>query len=151
EVIGDETTPDSSLGVPGSPKAVFIDGDYDISGSGSYAGLLWVTGDLNLSGAVSWQGPIWVVGTGEFLRSGAGNGDISGGLVVADVAGPDRILFTDDDCSGEDGTPGTTDDGVASSTYHVDGAGNSVTGYCSEYFDAYRSLRPLEIVDFRQD
>ncbi len=150
DLIGDTSTPASSLGTPGAPKVVFIDGDYEIKGRGLYAGLIWVTGKLTLSGAVSWQGPIWTVGVGDFHRFGAGNGDISGGLVVADVAGPDRVLFTADDCSGEDGTMGTPDDGVASSSYLVDGAGTSTTGFCSEYFNAYRSLRPLEVVDFRQ-
>ncbi len=151
ELVGDASTPYSSLGTPGAPKAVFIDGDYDISGSGSYAGLLWVTGKLTMAGSVNWQGAVWAVGEGDFHRQGAGNGDISGGLVVGDVAGPDRMLFTADDCSGDDGTHGTSDDGVASSTYLVDGAGSSMTGFCSDYFNAYRSLRPLEIVDFRQD
>ena len=60
------------------------------------------------------------------------------------------MLFTDDDCSGEDGVTGTGDDGVAAGSYLVNGAGTSTTGYCSDYFNAYRSLRPLRIVDFRQ-
>lgn len=151
DLIGNSSTPYSSLGTPGSPKVVFIDGDYEIKGSGSYGGLLWVSGNLTLAGTVDWQGPVWTVGKGDFYRLGAGNGDISGGLVVADVAGPDRVLFTADDCSGEDGVKGTGDDGAASSTYLVKGAGSSTTGYCSDYFNSYRSLRPLKIVDFRQD
>ncbi len=150
DLIGDSSTPNSSLGTPGSPKVVFIDGDYEIRGSGSYAGLLWVTGRLTLSGAVNWQGVVWTVGEGDFHRFGAGNGDISGGLVIADVAGLDRVLFTNDDCSGEDGVTGTGDDGIAASSYLVDGAGTSTTGYCSDYFNSYFSLRPLRIVDFRQ-
>ena len=151
EVQGDTNTPDTALGVPGSPKVVFIDGDYTLTGSNSYAGLLWVTGTLRMSGSVSFQGAVWSVGEGNFERRGAGNGDISGGLVVADVAGPDRVLFTADDCSGDDGTHGTSDDGVAPSSYLVDGAGTSVTGFCDDYFNSYRSLRPLEIVGFRQN
>ncbi len=151
DLAGDSTTPLSDLGTPGSPKSVFINGDYDISGNFDGAGLLFVTGDMEMDGQSGWQGPIFVVGTGDFLRDGAGNGTIAGGVIVADVAGPDRVLFTADDCSGDDGIHGTDDDGVAQSSYIVNGSGSSTTGYCSSYFTAWQSLRPFRILSFQQN
>jgi len=150
DLVGDSTTPRASLGTPGSPKSVFIDGDYTIGGNWDGAGLLFVTGTLELDGRSGWQGPIFVIGEGDFLRDGNGNGEVSGGTVVADIAGPDRVLFTDDDCSGEDGTHGTADDGIAQSSYLVNGAGSSTTGYCGTLFPRWQGLRPFEIVSFRQ-
>jgi len=151
DVRGNSATPRAALGTPGDEKAVFIDGDYDISGNFTGAGLLFVTGNLELDGQVSWEGPIFVVGKGDFLRDGAGNGTIAGGVIVADVAGPDRILFTADDCSGEDGVFNTSDDGIAQSEYEVNGAGTSVTGYCSAYFTEWQSMRPFKLLSFVQD
>lgn len=151
DVVGNADTPVGSLGFPGVPKIVYIDDDYDISGGFHGAGLLWVTGHLTMDGNANWDGPIWVVGEGDFLRDGAGNGDIAGGIVVADVAGPDRVLFTDDDCSGEDDVMGTSDDGVAQGSYIVNGSGSSTTGYCAAYVNPWQSLRPFPVVSFLQD
>ena len=151
DIVADSTLPKASLGVPGAPVSVFIDGDYEIKGNFDGAGLLFVTGTLTIDGKSGWLGPIFVIGKGDFLRDGAGNGDITGGVIVADVAGPDRILFTDDDCNGEDGTKGTDDDGIAGSSYVVNGAGNSTTSYCGTLFPLWQGLRPFDIVSFRQD
>ena len=151
DLVGNSATPRSQLGVPGSPKSVYINGDYTISGNWNGAGLLFVTGTLDLSGQSGWQGPIFVIGEGDFLRSGNGNGTVSGGIIVADVAGPDRVLFTADDCAGEDGVKGTSDDGIARSSFLVNGAGTSTTGYCSGYFTPWQSMRPFKILSFLQD
>lgn len=151
DVRGDSTTPLSDLGTPGDEKCVFITGDYDISGLFSGAGLLWVTGHLTMDGMASWQGPIFAVGEGDFERNGAGNGTIAGGVIVADVSGPDRILFTGDDCAGDDGALGTSDDGMAQSSYLVSGSGTGTTGYCSSYFTDWQGMRPFEILSFVQE
>jgi hypothetical protein len=151
DLRGNSSTPESDLGTPGSPKSVFIEGDYVLSGGSSGAGLLWVTGELTVDGNASWEGPIFVVGEGDFLRDGAGNGMISGGIIVADVSGSDRVLFTGDDCSGDDGISGNSDDGVAQSSYTVNGAGTGTTGYCSAYFTDWQSMRPFEILSFVQE
>jgi hypothetical protein len=151
ELLGDSTTPEADLGTRLAPKSVFIDGDYTLSGGVDGGGLLFVTGTLTMDGQASWQGPIFVIGEGDYLRDGAGNGTLSGGIVVADVAGPDRVLFTADDCAGEDGIPNTGDDGIAQSSFVVNGAGNSLTGYCSAYFTPWMSLRPFELLSFLQD
>lgn len=151
DVRGNSSTPEADLGTPGSPKSVFIEGDYALSGGFDGKGLLWVTGELTLDGNASWEGPIFVVGEGDFLRDGAGNGSIAGGVIVADVSGADRVLFTGDDCSGDDGTHGTSDDGIAQSSYLVNGSGTGTTGYCSAYFTDWQSMRPFKILSFVQE
>lgn len=150
DVVGNSSTPLSALGTPGDPKIVFIDDDYDVPGGGHYAGVLWVTGHLNFSGNAAFDGVIFIVGQGDFLRDGSGNGDIAGGLVVANISGPDGDLFTADDCAGLDGINGTPDDGVAQSSYYVNGNGVSITGYCSSNIFPWQGLRPMEVVGFLQ-
>jgi hypothetical protein len=150
DVIGDASTPYSDLGAPGDGKIVFIEGDYDINGSFSGEGVLFVTGFLEFSGNAHWTGPIFVIGQGDFERDGSGNGIISGGILVADVAGPDRVLFTGDDCSGQDGIHGTADDGIAQGTFDVSGGGTGTTGYCSAALRNWQASRPLDIVSFIQ-
>jgi hypothetical protein len=151
DLVGNTSTPRASLGTPSTPKAVYINGDYTVSGNFTGAGLLFVTGHLEMDGQASWQGPIFAIGVGEFERNGAGNGVISGGVIVADVAGPDRILFTADDCSGEDGVHNTADDGVAEGSFFSDGTGTSQTGYCSAYFNQWQSMRPFKLLSFVQE
>jgi hypothetical protein len=150
DLIGDENTDISELGVPGSPKAVYIEGDYEFGGNWTGAGLLLVTGHLTMHGATGWEGPIFVIGEGSFLRSGSGNATVAGGIIVADVAGPDRILFTSDDCSGEDGVFNTSDDGVAQSDFLVSGGGTGTTGYCSSFFYEWQGMRPFKLLSFAQ-
>jgi hypothetical protein len=150
DLIGNASTTVAELGVPGSPKSVFIDGDYEFGGNWSGAGLLFVSGTLTMHGATGWQGPIFVIGKGSFQRSGSGNATVAGGIIVADVAGPDRVLFTGDDCSGDDGTMGTSDDGVAQSDFEVSGGGNGTTGYCSDYFSNWQGMRPFKLLSFAQ-
>jgi hypothetical protein len=149
-LLGDASTPNDQLGTPADPKIVFIDDDYDVNGGILGAGVLVVTGRLTMDGHASWQGPILVVGQGEFDRAGSGNGVISGGVIVANVEGPDQTLFTADDCSGPDGISGNSDDGVAESTFNTSGGGAGTTGYCSTYIDQMKFLLPLRIVSFRQ-
>ncbi len=150
DVVGDSSTPESALGTPGNPKNVFIEGNYNISGSVSGAGALWVTGKLIFNGNASWQGPIFIIGKGDFERSGSGNGNISGGNIVANVSGADGVLFTSDDCDGPDGVAGTADDGIGSGTWDVNGGGNGNTEYCGDDFNLFALNWPFDVVDFRQ-
>jgi hypothetical protein len=150
DVVGNSSTPYSDLGTPGDGKVVFIEGDYDVNGGFSGQGVLFVTGYLEFSGNADWEGPIFVIGEGDFERDGAGNGVISGGILVADVSGPDRVLFTGDDCAGQDGVNGTADDGIAQSTFNVSGGGTGTTGYCSAALKDWQAQRPLDIVSFIQ-
>ena len=150
DVVGDATTPNGALGTPGNPKIVFIEGDYDIGVGFSGEGLLWVTGKLEFSGAASWSGPIFVVGTGDFDRYGAGNGTISGGSIVANISGPDGVLWTADDCSGVDGSHGTGDDGIASGGWDVSGSGSGDTIFCSPQITPFLLRWPFNLAQFRQ-
>jgi hypothetical protein len=150
DVLGDSSTPNAALGTVADPKIAFIVGDYVVGPSVSSAGILFVTGELDFHGQADWQGIIFAVGEGDFLRTGSGNGEISGSVIVADISGPDRILFTADDCSGEDGIMGNGDDGIAQSSYDVPGGGVGVTGYCSSYLLRWQAAKPLEIVSFIQ-
>ncbi|MDH3283201.1 MAG: hypothetical protein OEQ13_00530 [Acidobacteriota bacterium] len=149
-VVGDSSTPQAQFGTPGNEKIVFIEDDYKIVGNLTGAGVLWVTGELRLSGNLTWYGPVFVVGKGHFRRDGGGTADIAGGTFVADIAGPDEILWTSDDCVGEDGTAGTPDDGIASSIYDVNGNGNGHTVYCTEYLKYFPLNWPFKLVEFRQ-
>ena len=68
----------------------------------------------------------------------------------ADVEGPDQILFTADDCSGEDGIKPSLDDGVAQSMFDASGGGGLKTQFCSPFFAQLQAAKPLQILSFRQ-
>jgi hypothetical protein len=58
----------------------FVDGDCDLSGG---SGLLIVTGELITKGNPSFSGLVLVLGKGTITRSGGGNGNTFGAVVVA--------------------------------------------------------------------
>ncbi|MDH3283205.1 MAG: hypothetical protein OEQ13_00550 [Acidobacteriota bacterium] len=151
EIVGDANTPKGDIGTPANPKIVFIQDDYDLKGNFHGAGILWVTKKLRLQGTVKWNGIIFVVGDGEVERYGAGNGYISGGAIVANISGPDRILFTGDDCAGTDGVVGTADDGIADGgSWDVAGSGTGDTIYCDTDIDLLKLRWPFKPEQFRQ-
>jgi hypothetical protein len=150
DVVGDATTPETDLGTPGSPKLVYIEGDYVIAGNFNGAGMLWVTGTLTWSGTSGWYGPIYVVGTGVFLRDGGGNSFTDGAILVANIAGADGTMWTDDDCAGPDGTPGTSDDGIDTGSYNNNGGGEHTTRFCKDAITAAHPPEPYAIKSFRQ-
>lgn len=78
-----------TLGTSAEPKIVVIDGDYTMTGGTSGAGILLVTGNLTLNGNISYDGMLLVVGKGNITRDGGGVGVITGGIYVANIAGPD--------------------------------------------------------------
>jgi hypothetical protein len=132
---------------PGMPpndpaRLIFAEGDFDVL-PGSFAGTLAVTGRLTVSGNTSWQGLILVIGEGEYVMNGAGHGVISGGILVADVAGPDNVFGTADDCTGPDG-------GFGSVIYDERGGGNSGTIYCTTDLIASNPIIPYDIEEFLQ-
>jgi len=75
------------LGSVGNEKVVVVNGDFVVSGNTSGAGILVVKGKLTYNGNVSYTGVILVIGSGVMQRNGGGNGTISGGIIVAKVAG----------------------------------------------------------------
>jgi hypothetical protein len=88
------SNPGFTLGTQLDPKLVVIDGDYTVPGGTLGAGILLVTGNLVFNGNIDYYGIILVVGKGSLTRTGAGNGNISGGVYVANIAGPDRNINT---------------------------------------------------------
>ena len=86
---------------------------------------------------------ILAVGDGRVIRSGAGNGVVSGGIIVADIAGPDGIFGTDDDCA--------SGSGFGSAAYEVDGGGTGNTTYSATDLNAANPPEPYNIVAFKQE
>ena len=82
-------------------------------------GSLIIEERIHIGRPVSWVDVRpFVIGTGVMDRQGAGNGTISGGIVVANTLGPDGIMYTGDDTLG---TP----------VFNTAGGGASNVRYCS--------------------
>jgi hypothetical protein len=124
---------------------IFLDGDYDFNPPASQSGTVVCTGELTFEGRTSWEGILLAIGAGEFVRNGAGDRYISGAIMVADIAGPDNIYGTDDDCTG-----GPDDDGFDEASYDLSGGGEGQTIYCSDNINAANPPQPYDVVNFRQ-
>lgn len=59
----------------------FVDGDLTLRNEGG--GILIVTGKLNFNGGFAWKGLVLITGEGGFERSGGGNGNLGGTMIVA--------------------------------------------------------------------
>jgi len=77
------TSQPADFGSVANPKFTFIDGDATLVEG---AGLLVVTGTLTSDGNVGFRGIILVLGEGEFVRSGNGNAETLGAIVIAKFA-----------------------------------------------------------------
>jgi hypothetical protein len=66
------------------PKIVVVDGNLNIAGNISGAGLLIVTGDLYCSGSFTYNGLILAIGSGHLSVSGSGS-NIQGGVYVSNL------------------------------------------------------------------
>jgi len=75
-------TPPTDFGTPSQPQLTFIDGDGALPPV-SGAGLLVVTGALTVDGSAVFDGLILVLGEGQLIRSGGGNGNTLGSILVA--------------------------------------------------------------------
>ncbi len=108
--------PGFTLGSETNMEIVVIDGDYSLTGTGG--GILLVTGQLTLSGNFSYYGLLLAIGQGRVVRTGGGNGTLSGSIYLAKIDGPDGIMNTADDVFGNP---------------HLDwsGGGNSTTMFSS--------------------
>ena len=120
-----------------------MNGDVVVDKESAGGGILIATGAVTITGQTSWNGAILAVGDGKVIRSGAGNGVISGGIVVADIAGSDGIFGTDDDCA--------SGSGFGSAVYEVDGGGTGHTTYCSTDLNAANPPEPYNIMAFKQE
>ncbi|TDI50965.1 MAG: hypothetical protein E2P01_00285 [Acidobacteria bacterium] len=149
--VADVTCADSTLlSMPSCPADVsnpkhiyFGDGDLTVSRNTNHYGLLVVTGELTFGAAVDFEGVILVIGEGVFTMNGAGNGVIVGSVIVADIAGPDGVYGTSDDCTGGDG-------GFGVAVYNENGGGNSGSVYCSTVLNVSAQAEPYKILQFRQ-
>jgi hypothetical protein len=75
-------SPPASYGTASQPLLTFVEGDSDLPPAGG-AGLLVVTGTFAPRGSAAFSGLILVLGGGVFDRSGGGNGNSLGSVVVA--------------------------------------------------------------------
>jgi hypothetical protein len=97
------TTP-SDYGSPSNPLLTFVDGDSDLPPAGG-AGLMVVTGTFAPRGSSAYDGLILVLGTGNLDRSGGGNGNSLGAIVVAHFGAGSNFLAPTFNSSGS----GTSD------------------------------------------
>jgi hypothetical protein len=74
------------LGSAANPAIDVVYGDYSM-GPTTGNGILVVTGTLTFSGNYSWNGLILVIGAGAAVMNGGGNGQITGGVFIANTAG----------------------------------------------------------------
>jgi hypothetical protein len=129
----------SDMGTDAEPKFSFVDGDLDLNGNNEGGtGLLIVAGKYTQSGSSHFHGIIIALGKGSVERKGTP--DIAGALVIARI---DPVI---------DKTTGaiTSSDTFLSPSLDVDGGGNSLVGYNSDWVrKAMQSLgpRPVGIVE----
>jgi len=121
----------------------FGEGELKVSDNEHHYGTLVVTGDLVLGGGVDFSGNILVIGSGRIRFNGSGGGVIRGSVITANIAGPDGVYGTADDCTG-----GTNGFGI--SGYDENGGGNAGTIYCSSAIHDADHAKPYEILEFRQ-
>ncbi len=127
-----------------NPKHIYFgDGDLTVTQNVNHYGVLVVTGELTMGAAIDFEGVILVIGEGRFTMNGSGVGVITGAVIVADIAGPDGVYGTSDDCTGGDG-------GFDAAVYAQNGGGNAGSVYCSTVLNISEQAEPYEILQFRQ-
>ena len=120
-----------NVGAPGDSQVVVVDGDFNLNDNG--AGILLVKGELTFAGNIDFDGIIFVIGEGSMVRNGGGVGNINGGIMVANTAGPDGI-------------PGNGDDVLGAPTFDTSGGGTTNIHYCSTAMgDALSDVPPRTI------
>ena len=124
----------TDVGTVDDPKFTFIDGDATLVEG---AGLLVVTGKLTSDGAVGFKGIILVLGEGVFDRSGTGNSDLLGAIVVA--------KFARNWPSGDTGPHP-----FLAPTFSVSGGGTGLTAYDSASVDRALSANGVRSLGVRE-
>jgi hypothetical protein len=94
-LTGTSTLTAAQVGTTTNRKIVVVEGNATL-GPVNGAGILLVTGQLTLNGNFDYHGLIVVAGQGSLLRNGGGNGQIVGGIFVANTnnAISDTVLGT---------------------------------------------------------
>ena len=72
-----------------------------------------------MAGATLFEGIVMVIGEGRFSR--AGGATIEGAMILADIAGPDDVYGTADDCKS----------GFEQGNFSTAGGGPNEMGFCS--------------------
>ena|SRR5882672_3291022 len=129
------TSTPASMGSESSPQFTFVNGNATLT---TGAGLLIVTGTLTANGNVGFKGLILVLGDGVFTRSGGGNGDTYGAIVVAKFA------------RSWDPSENGQAHNFLSPTYDMNGGGNTITGYDSNEVDRALSVAGLRALAIRE-
>ena len=124
----------TDVGTVDNPKFTFIDGDAVLTEG---AGLLVVTGKLVSDGNVGFKGIILVMGEGVFERSGTGNSDLLGAIVVA--------KFARNWPSGDTGPHP-----FLAPTFSVSGGGTGLTAYDSGSVDRALSANGIRSLGVRE-
>jgi hypothetical protein len=130
------TSSPTDMGSATNPKFTFVNGDATLVEG---AGLLIVTGKLTSSGNVGFKGIVLVLGDGVFDRSGTGNSDLLGAIVVAKFA---RTWP-----STENNQPHP----FLTPVFSVSGGGTGLTAYDSDQVDkalASNGLRSLGVREY---
>lgn len=130
------TSSPTDMGTVDNPKFTFVNGDATLVEG---AGLLIVTGKLISDGNVGFKGIVLVLGEGVFDRSGTGNSDLLGAIVVA--------KFQRTWPSAEDGSPHP----FLAPTFSVSGGGTGLTAFDSDQVDralAANGIRTLGVREY---
>jgi hypothetical protein len=127
QVVPSGGTPPLGWGTTSNPLVTYVNGD--VSGSCQGSGILVVTGALSCGGNYSWNGIILVVGKGYVTASGGGNGQITGGVLVANlynhVCGPG-----DTSCTSSSLLPTTSQPGAPTFDWSGGGGNGIVFDAC---------------------
>jgi len=84
----------AQLGTTSNRKIVVVNGNAVLDGISSGAGVLVVTGQLTWGNNVGYHGLIMCIGQGNLLRSGGGNGEYEGAILVAKTRDASNNLLT---------------------------------------------------------
>src|SRR6185369_10748078 len=128
----------NSLGGSASlPDGVFtfVDGDLTLGpGNPTGKGTLIVTGTLTLDGNFNFSGVIMVLGGGTVVRSGGGNGNIYGAMIVAKFP-----------------ASGTDSDVFGAPTFNTSGGGTANVQYNSDAIDRAKSVGGHSVSGIREN
>jgi len=73
----------AQMGSASNPQITVVNGDLNLSGSGTGYGVLVVTGNFTFSGDWGWRGVVLVIGQGNIQENGGGNNEFDGAMLVA--------------------------------------------------------------------
>lgn len=105
------------------PQVTVVNGDLTVSGNSNGSGILLVTGTLTFQGTFTYDGVILVIGNGVITQGGGGNGNFTGAVIVANIAGNSNYATNPSDAN----LAGT----LGSPTWNWNGGGGNGLQYSS--------------------